>query len=163
MKVTFPLEEGQLKYSRDGAVLHGRNGALMSSTEASIEVRVLNVAAARVDGGASTSGGGTPTFDVNVKLEEVEKRVGEAVFSFAITISTKPSIAKFDVSGVVTVNGESAALEKVLQTDPESKVPYLLKRIYQQIFLSIFLLSGLINVPHPPPDLVFSSIKSELG
>ena len=133
----------------------------MSSPEASIEVRLLNVAGARVDG-ASTGDGVMPTFDVNVKLEEVERRTGEAVFNFAITISTKPNIAKFDATGIVTVNGENAALEKVLQTDPEAKVPYLLKRVYQQIFLSIFLLSGMINVPHPPPDLVFSSVKSEL-
>jgi len=133
----------------------------MSSTEASIEVRLLNVAGTRVDG-ASTGDGAMPTFDVNVKLEEVERRTGEAVFNFAIAISTKPSIAKFDATGIVTVNGENAALEKVLQTDPEAKVPYLLKRVYQQIFLSIFLLSGMINVPHPPPDLVFSSVKSEL-
>jgi hypothetical protein len=134
----------------------------MSSTEASIEVRVLNLAAARANGGASTGDGIIPTFDVNVKLEEAERRVGEAVFNFAIAINTKPNIAKFDVSGMVTVNGESAALEKVLQTDPETKVPHLLKRVYQQIFLSIFLLAGIINVPHPPPDLVFSSVKSEL-
>jgi len=133
----------------------------MSSPEASIEVRLLNVAGARVDG-ASMGDGVMPTFDVNVKLEEVERRTGEAVFNFAIAISTKPSIAKFDATGIVTVNGENAALEKVLQTDPEAKVPYLLKRVYQQIFLSIFLLSGMINVPHPPPDLVFSSVKSEL-
>jgi len=135
----------------------------MGLTEPPIEVRLLNIAGTRVDGGALAGDSITPTFDVNVKLEEVERRAGEAIFNFAIAINTKPSIAKFDVNGTVIVNGESAILEKILQTDPEAKVPYLLKRVYQQIFLPIFLLSGIINVPHPPPDLLFSSIKSELS
>jgi len=134
----------------------------MSSTEPTIEVKLLNVAGARMGGEASAGDNTAPTFDVNVKLEEVERRTGEAVFSFAIAISTKPSIAKFDANGTVMVSGENAALEKILQTDPETKVPYLLKRVYQQIFVSIFLLSGIINVPHPPPDLLFSSVKSEV-
>jgi len=134
----------------------------MSSADASIEVRLVNVVGTRMDGGAATEDGVMPTFDVNVKMEEVERSASRAVFNFAIAINTKPSIAKFDIGGIVTVNGGGAALEKVLQTDPEAKVPYLLKRVYQQIFLSIFLLSGIINVPHPPPDLVFSSLKSEV-
>jgi len=133
----------------------------MSSTEASIQVKLLNITGVRTDGGSSTSDGTPPTFDFNVKLEELEKRSGETVFSFAIAISTKPSVAKIDLNGIVTVNGESAVVEKVLQVDPEAKVPYLLKRVYQQVFLSIFLLSSMINVPNPPPGLTSSFIKSE--
>jgi len=62
----------------------------------------------------------------------------------------------------VIVNGESETVDKLLENDPETKVPYLLKRVYHQIFTSVFLLSGIINAPHPPPDLIFSSVKSEM-
>ena len=133
----------------------------MSSDEVTIDVKLANVVGALTDGG-SRRDDVTPNFDVNVKLEEVERRSGEAIFSFAIAINTKPSIARFDVTGTATVTGKSDTVEKLLQTDPETKVPHLLKRVYQQIFLSIFLLSGIINAPHPPPDLMFSSVKSEL-
>jgi hypothetical protein len=121
----------------------------MSSTEASIEVRLLSVTGIRTEAG----NGSAPTFDFNVKLEEAEKRTGEAVFNFAITINTKPSLAKIDLNGIVTVQGDGGALDKILQTDPETKVPYLLKRVYEQVFLSAYLLSSMINVPHPPPVL----------
>jgi len=134
----------------------------MSSTEVTIEVKLLNVASTRVDQEGLMRDEIMLNFDVNAKLEEVERRNGEAVFNFAIEINTKPSVAKFDMNGMVTVSGESDALEKILQTDPGTKVPFLLKRVYQQIFPSVFLLSGIINAPHPPPDLMFSSVKSEL-
>jgi len=133
----------------------------MSSEEVAIDVKLLNVAGTLMNG-SSRKDDVTPNFDVNVKLEEIERRTGEATFNFAIAISTKPSIARFDVNGMVTVNSESDTLEKLLQTDPETKVPHLLKRVYQQVFLPIFLLSGIINAPHPPPDLMFSSVKSRM-
>jgi len=78
-------------------------------------------------------------------------------------MNTKPSVVRFDVNGIVRVFGESKAIDKLLETDPNTKVPYLLKKVYQQIFISIFLLSGIMNAPHPPPDLLFSSVKSEAG
>ena len=132
----------------------------MSVTETSVEVRLLNVAGAKTDGGDRTIDDAMPVFDFRVKLEEVEKRPGTAIFSFAFAISTKPSVAKIDLNGTVTVNGENAALEKLLQNDPDTKVPYLLKRVYQQVFLSAYLVSSMINVPHPPPGLLSPPTKT---
>ena len=133
----------------------------MSSSEVRVDVKLLSVAGALV--GNLKRDDIEPSFDVNVKLEEIERSASEAAFNFAVAMSTKPSVARFDVSGIVRVFGESKAVDKLLETDPDTKVPYLLKRVYQQIFTSIFLLSGIMNAPHPPPDLLFSSVKSEAG
>lgn len=134
---------------------------LMSSGEVRVDVKLLNVAGALVSN--SNRDDVEPSFDVNVKLEEIERGASEAAFEFAIAMNTKPSIVRFDVNGIVRVFGESKAVDKLLETDPDTKVPYLLKKVYQQIFISVFLLSGIINAPHPPPDLLFSSVKSEVG
>ena len=134
----------------------------MASEEVTIDVKISNVAATLVNG-SSRSDDVAPDFDVDVKLEELERATGEAVFDFSFAINTKPSVVRFDAGGTVAVSGENDRLEKLLETDPDTKVPHLLKRVYQQIFLSIFLLAGTVNAPHPPPDLLFSSVKSQLA
>ena len=134
--------------------------ALMSSSEVRIDVELFNIAGALL--GGTKREDVEPNFDINVKLEEIERGVSEASFNFAFAVNTKPSIVRFDVNGVVKVFGDSKAVDKLLETDPETNVPYLLKKVYQQIFVSIFLLSGIMNAPHPPPDLLFSSVKSEI-
>jgi len=133
----------------------------MSSSEVRIDVKLLNVAGALVAG--SKREDIEPSFDVNVKLEEIERGVSGAMFNFAIAMNTKPSIVRFDVNGIVRIFGDSKTVDKLLETDPDTKVPYLLKKVYQQIFISIYLLSGIIDAPHPPPDLLFSSVKSMVG
>lgn len=45
-------------------------------------------------------------------------------------------------------------LEKMLEIDPEIKVPYILNIVYQHAFTSIYLLSTILNAPYPPPDLL---------
>ena len=133
----------------------------MSSSEVRIDVKLLNVAGALV--ADSKRENIEPSFDVNVKLEEIERGVSGAMFNFAIAMNTKPSIVRFDVNGIVRIFGDSKTVDKLLETDPDTKVPYLLKKVYQQIFISIYLLSGIIDAPHPPPDLLFSSVKSMVG
>jgi len=132
----------------------------MSSDEVTIDVRLVNLAGALMEGPRKDDV--KPEFDVNVKLEEMERGTGEASFSFALAISTKPNIAKFDITGTVTVTGGNEAVEKLLQTNPDTKVPNLLERVYERIFTSVFLLSSIINAPHPPPDLIVSSAKSQI-
>jgi len=133
----------------------------MSSDEVTIDVRVINLAGALMEGPKRDNI--SPEFDVNVKLEEMERGTGEATFSFALAINTKTNIAKFDVNGTVTVTGGNEVVEKLLQTNPETKVPNLLERVYERIFTSVFVLSSIINAPHPPPDLIKSSAKSQMG
>ena len=45
-------------------------------------------------------------------------------------------------------------LEKMLEIDPETKVPYILNIVYQHVFTSIYLLSTILNAPYPPPGLL---------
>ncbi len=133
----------------------------MSSDEVSIDVRLINLAGALMEGPKRDDM--SPEFDVNVKLEEMERGTGEATFSFALAINTKPNMAKFDVNGTVTVTGGNEVVEKLLQTNPETKVPNLLERVYERVFTSVFVLSSIINAPHPPPDLIRSSAKSQVA
>jgi len=152
----YPKRDG-----RRNLIDYRETSALMSSSEVRVDVKLLNVAGALVN--TSKRDDIEPSFDVNVKLEEVERGTGEATFNFAIAMNTKPSTVRFDISGIVKVFGESKSIDKLLEIDPDTKVPYLLKKVYQQIFISIFLLSGMMDAPHPPPDLLFSSVKSGMG
>jgi len=47
-------------------------------------------------------------------------------------------------------------LEKMLEIDPETKVPYVLNIVYQHVFTSVYLLSAILNAPYPPPDLLYT-------
>lgn len=132
----------------------------MSSDEVTIDVRLVNLAGALTEGPRKDDV--RPEFDVNVKLEETERGTGEASFNFALAINTKPNIAKYDITGIVTVTGGNEVVEKLLQINPETKVPNLLERVYERVFTSVYLLSGLINAPPPPPDLIISSAKSQI-
>jgi hypothetical protein len=74
--------------------------------------------------------------------------------SFLLSISTKPSLVKFEAGGTATVTGGQNAFDAALETDDETKVPKVLHTIYQHAFTSLFLLSTLIDSPYPPPDLI---------
>lgn len=63
---------------------------------------------------------------------------------------------KFEIEGVATLNGKDAEINKMLEVDPETKVPYVFQRIYQNAFTAMYLLSTILNVPPPPQDLLFS-------
>lgn len=80
--------------------------------------------------------------------------------NFTLTISTKPSVVKFEVGGMATVDGKDSDIKKMLEVDPETKVPLLLHRVYQQVYKAIFLLAAIVNVPNPPPDLLFFTTKT---
>lgn len=102
-----------------------------------------------------------PAFDVNVKFEEIERRMGEGLFSMALTLTAKPNIVQYEMLGQVTVNGREEVFEQILQPDPENRVPLLLTMIYQHIFPTLYLLSGVINAPHPSPNLLLIPINNE--
>ncbi len=98
----------------------------------------------------------TVNFDVKAKLEERERKSQTIVIGFNLLLATKPSIVKFEVEGIATLTGKDAELSKMLEVDPETKVPYVFQRIYQYAFTAMYLLSTVLNAPPPPPDLLFS-------
>lgn len=95
-------------------------------------------------------------FDINAKLEEKERRSGKRVVSFVLTVGTKPSIAKFEVEGIATIEGKNPDIEKLLEVNQKQKLPLLLNRVYQRVFTSTYLLANLLDTVYPPPDMLSS-------
>lgn len=129
-------------------------------SEVSVEVDVLGLRGVKLGGEEETS---ALSFDVNAKLEEKERRSGRLVVSFVLTVGTKPSVMKFEVEGIATLEGKNTAIERLLEADPKTKVPLLLHRVYQSVFTSAFLLATLLGTPYPPPDLLFSGEMGKSG
>jgi hypothetical protein len=93
---------------------------------------------------------------VKAKLEERERKSQMVIVGFSLSLNTKPSIVKFEVEGTATLTGKDAEINKMLEVDPETKVPYVFQRVYQQAFTAMYLMSTILNAPPPPQDLLFS-------
>jgi hypothetical protein len=102
-------------------------------------------------------------FDVNAKLEEKDRKSGMRVVGFVLTVGTKPSVAKFEVEGIVTLEGKNPAIEKLLEVNPENKIPLVLNRVYQRVFTSTYLLANLLDTSYPPPDMLSSGGLNKKG
>jgi hypothetical protein len=99
---------------------------------------------------------GTVNFDLKVKLEERERKSQLIVVGFGLLLSTKPSIVRFEIEGVATLAGKDEDIRRMLEVDPETKVPHLLPRVYQYAFTAMYLMSTVLNTPPPPQDLLGS-------
>lgn len=93
-------------------------------------------------------------FDINAKMEEKDRGSGKCIVGFVLTVGTKPSIAKFEVEGLATIEGKKPAIEKLLEINPETKIPLLLNRIYPHVFTSIYILANILDTSYPPPDML---------
>lgn len=124
----------------------------MSEVEVRFEVRHLE--GTRIGSLADYS---TVKFDIKVDLKEEERRGEQLTINFHLSITTKPSVAKFEVGGTATIIGTQRAIEPLLEPDPETQVPPILHTVYQRTFTALFLLSSLIEAPYPPPDLLYTS------
>ncbi|MGC8895481.1 MAG: hypothetical protein ACP5LB_01760 [Candidatus Bathyarchaeia archaeon] len=120
---------------------------------ASVKVEITSLVGVRLD---VKSGAESVNFDVKAKLEERERKSQMVILDFKLFLTTKPSLVKFEVEGTATLSGKDAEINKMLEVDPETKVPYVFQRIYQTAFTAMYLLSTILNVPPPPQDLLFS-------
>jgi hypothetical protein len=93
-------------------------------------------------------------FDINAKLEEQKRNSDMAILAFELSITTKPNVVKYAVRGAVTLEGSSQDIKKKLEVNPKTKIPQILFTVYQHAFSSIYMLSSILNVPYPPPDLL---------
>lgn len=118
------------------------------------------MAGVRLDVKAKTE---TVNFDVKAKLEERERKSQMVVVGFSLFLTTKPSIVKFEIEGVATLTGKDAEINKMLEIDPETKVPYVFQRVYQHAFMAMYLLSTILDAPPPPYDLLFSKRQGMAG
>jgi hypothetical protein len=108
-------------------------------------------------------GAGTVNFDVKARLEEKERRSQMVVVGFNLQLTTKPGIVKFEVEGTATLTGKDAEINKMLEVDPETKVPYVFQKVYQHTFTAMYLLSAILNTPPPPIDLLLSRREEVLA
>ena len=93
-------------------------------------------------------------FDINAKMEEQKREASEVTLTFNLAISTKPNVAKYNITGLVTLSGKPDDIKKKLEVNPKTHIPQILFTIYQHVFNSIFILSSNLNTPYPPPDLL---------
>jgi hypothetical protein len=117
---------------------------------ASISVDITNIAGVRL---GVKGGTGAINFDVKGRLEEKERRSQMVIVSFSLFLTTKPSVVKFEVEGTATLTGKDEEISKMLEVDPEIKVPYVFQKVYQNAYAAMYLLSTILNVPSPPHNL----------
>ncbi len=55
------------------------------------------------------------------------------------------------------MTGKDELIGKMLEVDPESKIPFVFHRVYQHVFTAIYMLASLMGTIYPPPDLLSSS------
>lgn len=126
----------------------------MNWVDVSVLVEITSLLGVRLGGDV----GAEPVrFDVSAKLEEKERRSGRVVILFGLSVRTKPSVVKYEVEGSATLTGKDTLIDKVLEVDPESKVPFVFHRVYQHVFTAIYMLASLMGTIYPPPDLLSSS------
>jgi hypothetical protein len=94
------------------------------------------------------------TFNFGVNMDQSEQRSDYVKLTFNMSMDTEPSVAKFTIEGSATVYGDAADIEKVLSADPQTNVPIVFTKIYQEAYAVIFLLAGQIDVPYPSPALL---------
>jgi hypothetical protein len=127
--------------------------------------KIRNIASVKSDEKANHN---TPVvFNFSVNMDEAERSPESVKLNFQMVMDTEPAIAKFTVEGVATITGDSAEVEKILSADPQTNVPQVFTRIYQQVYSVIFMLAGTIDVPYPSPALlkraqVRSAIPSQI-
>ena len=97
---------------------------------------------------------GAVNFEVKARLEEKERKSQMVVVGFILQLNTKPSIVKFEVEGTATLTGKDSEINRMLEVDPETKLPYVFQKVYQHIFTAMYLLSTILNTPPPPVDLL---------
>jgi hypothetical protein len=102
------------------------------------------------------SGAEAVSFNIKAKLEEKERKSQMVIVGFGLLLTTKPSIVKFEIEGTATLTGKDEDIRRMLEVNPETKVPHLLPRVYQHAFMSMYLFSTILNTPPPPQDLLGS-------
>jgi hypothetical protein len=126
-----------------------------SPLDVEVKVSVSSLSGARLADGVAS--GEFVNFDVKARMEERERRSGLLDVGFAMVVGTRPSVVKFEVKGRATAEGKEEDIKKMLEPDPDTQIPLVFRKVYQHVFVSMYLLATLIDVPYPPANLLHSS------
>ena len=126
-----------------------------SSLAVAVRVKIHSLLGVRL--AENVGSGEIVNFDVNAQMEEKERRIGQISVTFALKVGTKPSIVKYEVDGVAMLEGKDEEIKKMLEVNPETQIPFVFQRVYQNVFMSMYLLATLIDAPYPPSNLLHSS------
>jgi hypothetical protein len=124
----------------------------LSQESAQVLTKIRSVSSIKSDEKASANT--SVIFNFGVNMEEAERNEDSVKLNFQMIMDTEPSIAKFTVEGAATIRGTTEEIEHMLSPDPETNVPFVFTRIYQQVYAVIFMLAGTIEVPYPSPALL---------
>jgi hypothetical protein len=124
---------------------------------APIRVKLSRVEGSKIDTGVTPD---SVTFDVDVSMDEENRTNEELTITFNLTISTKPTLVKYEVGGTAVISGGREAFDAALEMDEESSTPKVLHLVYQRVFTSLYLIAAQLEVPYPPPDLLHSPSES---
>ncbi|UCH57032.1 MAG: hypothetical protein JSV18_06765 [Candidatus Bathyarchaeota archaeon] len=128
---------------------------------APIRVRINKLEGSRIEVDVNPA---TVTFDVDVSMDETRRTNEELTISFLLSISTKPSLVRFEAGGTAVITGGRAAFDAALEIDEETSVPKVLHHIYQHVFTSLYLIASQMGTPYPPPDLIHAPSETrDLG
>ena len=136
-----------------------KNGVLNICPAASLSgvaVRVKVDSLLGVKLSESTPPGEVVSFDVKAMMDEKERRSGQISVGYSLKVGTKPNVAKYEVEGVAVLEGKEEEIKKMLEVNPETQIPFVFQRVYQHVFLSMYLLATLIEAPYPSPNLLSS-------
>lgn len=126
-----------------------------SSQRITVRVEVKSLSGVKL--ADSIESGKVINFDVKAWMEEKERRAGWVKVDFALSVGTKPNIVKFEVEGTTTLDGKDEDIRNILEPDPETQIPLVFQRVYQHVFMSMYLLATLIDAPYPPANLLYSN------
>jgi hypothetical protein len=126
----------------------------VSWTDVSVSVSITALTGVRLDKNRPSE---AVRYDLNVRLEEKNRRSGRVVVLFGLSVKTKPNVVKYEVEGTAILTGKDAAIDQILKTDPMNNVPYVFQRVYQHVFTAIYVLASMLDTIYPPCDLLSSS------
>jgi hypothetical protein len=124
----------------------------LSQENGQVSTKIRSVSSVKTDEKASPNT--AVIFNFGVNMEEADRTEDSVRLNFQMIMDTEPAIAKFTVEGSTTIRGSSEEIEHMLSPDPETNVPFVFTRIYQQVYAVIFMLAGTIEVPYPSPALL---------
>jgi hypothetical protein len=119
---------------------------------ARIVTKITSVSAQKTDDNANHDT--QVVFNFGVNMDQSEQRSDYVKLTFNMSMDTDPSVAKFVIEGTAMVQGEVGEIDKALSADPQTNVPIVFTKIYQEAYAVIFLLAGQIDVPYPSPALL---------